>query len=152
MDMFARTFLAAANEAAVPVRAISRHIPLFRRCVGSDASVLVVARCVRPDRPLAGEHLLLLTRGRLAVSRESRTLHRARVELDAMIRELREVVWAPDPRRSGLELALTGADGVRQRFWITTGHPKQVWRLDALLNQVFSARRPALPVGRPARR
>ena len=37
-------------------------------------------------------------------------------------------------------MAATAIDGIRERFLIRTSHPKQVWQLDALLNQAFRTR------------
>ena len=61
MDLFARTFLPAATDAGLDMPTISRHLPVFRRCLGAD-TVLLVSRCTRADRPLSGEHVLVLSR------------------------------------------------------------------------------------------
>ena len=37
-------------------------------------------------------------------------------------------------------MAATAIDGVRERFLIRVGHPKQVWQLDALFSHVFRTR------------
>ncbi|MFG1802795.1 hypothetical protein ACGFI4_21875 [Micromonospora carbonacea] len=139
MDVFSRTFLPAAAETGLAVQAVSRHVPVFRRCVGAgDASVLV-ARCGRPDRA-AGDYLLLLTHRRLVVTRQTRVLHRLRLHLNAELGELSDVTWSADPRQPAVELAATAIDGVRERFVIRVQHPRQVWQLDALLHHAFSTR------------
>lgn len=142
MDAFSRTFLPAAAEAGVAMPTVSRHLPIFRRCVEPDDSAVVVTRCVRPNSPLEGEFLLLMTYRRLVVTQETRVLHRLRLHLNAELRDLSNVNWNTDPRTSAVELAATAVDGVRERFWIKVGHPKQVWHLDALLSRVFRTRLP----------
>jgi len=153
MDVFTRTFLPAASEAGVAIPTVSRHLPVFRRCVSPDDATALVARCLRPDRPLRGEFLLLLTYRRLVVIQERRLLRRVRLHLNTELRHLNNVSWNPDPRLSAVELVATAVDGVRERFWIRTGHPKQVWHVDALFSHVFRPRattereesRPAAP-------
>jgi hypothetical protein len=140
MDVFSRTFLPAASEAGVAIPTVSRHLPVFRRCVSAEDATALVARCLRPDRPLRGEFLLLLTYRRLVVTQETRMLRRLRLHLNTELRHLTNVSWNPDPRLSAVELAATAVDGVRERFWIRTGHPKQVWHLDALFSHVFRPR------------
>jgi len=140
MDVFSRTFLPAAAEAGVAIPTVSRHMPVFRRCVAADDTAAVVARCTRADRPAQGEYLLLLTYRRLVVTHESRMLHRLRLHLNTELGHLGNVTWNPDPRLSAVELAATAVDGVRERFWIRVGHAKQVWHLDALLSHVFRPR------------
>jgi hypothetical protein len=137
MDLFARTFLPAAADAGLTMPTIIRHQPVVRRCLGPGDAVLLVGRCVRPDRPLAGEHLLVLTRSRMVVTREGRLLRRARLHLDAPIGELSRVTWAPEPRLIAVELAATAIDGVRERLWIKVRHPRAVWLLDATFRYVF---------------
>ncbi|GAA2717886.1 hypothetical protein ACFY2R_05130 [Micromonospora olivasterospora] len=139
MDVFSRTFLPAAAETGLAVQTASRHMPIFRRCVGSGDATVLVTRCSRPERPV-GEYLLLLTHRRLVVTRQSRVLHRLRLHLNAELRELSDVTWSPDPRLPGVELAATAIDGVRERFLIRTQHPKQVWQLDTLLHHAFRTR------------
>jgi hypothetical protein len=140
MDVFARTFLPAASEAGVAIPTVSRHLPVFRRCVAPDDPAALVARCMRPDQPLHGEFLLLLTYRRLVVIRQTRLLRRLRLHLNTELRHLHNVSWNPDPRLSAIELAATAMDGVRERFWIRVGHPTQVTHLDALLGHVFRPR------------
>lgn len=116
---------------------ISRQIPLFRRCVGLGQTVLLVTRCSRLDRPLSGDHLMLLTRDRLVVTTETRMLHRPRLHLDAAINELRNVVWTADARLTSVELTVTAPDGVRERFLIKVRKPGSVWHLEAAFGYVF---------------
>ncbi|MEU8253475.1 hypothetical protein AB0C06_04295 [Micromonospora inaquosa] len=140
MDVFSRTFLPAAAEAGLAVQTVSRHMPVFRRCVGSGDATILVTRCSRPDRPVTGDYLLLLTHRRLVVTQQTRLLHRLRLHLNTELRELSNVTWSPDPRLQSVEMAATAIDGIRERFLIRTSHPKQVWQLDALLNQAFRTR------------
>jgi hypothetical protein len=154
MDVFSRTFLPAAAEAGVAIPTVSRHLPVFRQCVEPEDAAVLVSRCLRPDRPLRGEFVLLLTQRRLVVTQETRLLHRLRLHLNADLRHLHNVSWSADPRLSAVELAATAVDGVRERFWIKTGHPSQVWHLDALLSHAFRPRTQGQRVSgksRPAR-
>jgi len=152
VDVFSRTFLPAAAEAGVAIPTVSRHLPVFRRCVAADDPTALVARCLRPESPMKGEYLLLLTYKRLVVTYESRVLHRLRLHLNSEIGHLGNVTWNPDPRLAAVELAATAVDGVRERFWIRVGQPKQVWHLDALLSHVFKPRpvRPLVAAAGPA--
>jgi hypothetical protein len=141
MDVFSRTFLPAAAEAGVPLATVSRHMPVFRRCVDADDATVLVTRCLRPDRPMAGEFMLLLTYRRLVVTRETRVLHRLRLHLNANLRHLSDVTWTPDLRQSAVEVAATAVDGVRERFTMRLGEPEQVRHVDELLTHVFRERR-----------
>ncbi|BCJ53370.1 hypothetical protein Asp14428_48450 [Actinoplanes sp. NBRC 14428] len=146
MDVFSRTFLPAAAEAGVPIPTVSRHMPIFRRCVEPDDATVLVTRCVNPDRPLAGDFLLLLTYRRLVITQETRVLHRLRLHLNANLRHLSDVTWNPDLRQSAVEVAATAVDGVRERFRMRVTEPDRVWHFDALLKHVFRDRRPSLPI------
>ena len=141
MDVFSRTFLPAAAEAGVPIATVSRHLPVVRRCVEPDDSAVLVTRCLRPDQPMAGEFLMVLTHRRLVVTQETRVLHRLRLHLNANLRHLSDVTWNPDVRQSVVEMAATAVDGVRERFRMRLGEPEQVWRFDELFTQVFRDRR-----------
>jgi hypothetical protein len=141
MDVFSRTFLPAAAEAGVAVPTVSRHMPVFRRCVDPDDSTVLVTRCVRPEAPMAGEFLMLLTYRRLVVTRETRVLHRLQLHLNANLRHLSNVTWSPDVRQSSVDLAATAVDGVRERFRMRLGEADRVWHFDALLKHVFTERR-----------
>jgi hypothetical protein len=140
MDVFSRTFLPAAAEAGVAIPTVSRHMPVLRRCVEPDDATVLVTRCLRPDKPMMGDFLLLLTYRRLVVTQETRLLHRLRLHLNADLRHLSNVTWNPDLRQSAVELAATAVDGVRERFWMRLGDPRQVSHFDALLRHVFRER------------
>ncbi|MET7747971.1 hypothetical protein [Micromonospora sp. NPDC005367] len=140
MDVFSRTFLPAAAEAGLAVQTVSRHMPVFRRCVGSGDATILVTRCSRPERPAGGEYLLLLTHRRLVVTQQTRVLHRLRLHLNTELRELSNVTWSPDSRTHSIELAATAIDGIRERFLIRNHDPKQMWQLDTLLNHAFRTR------------
>ncbi|GAA3336588.1 hypothetical protein GCM10020358_23580 [Amorphoplanes nipponensis] len=141
MDVFSRTFLPAAAEAGVAIPTVSRHMPIFRRCVEPDDATVLVTRCVTPDRPLAGEFLLLLTYRRMVVIQETRVLHRLRLHLNANLRHLSDVSWSPDLRTSVVDIAATAVDGVRERFRMRLADPAQVWQVDARLKHAFRERR-----------
>ncbi|WP_244615920.1 hypothetical protein [Stackebrandtia albiflava] len=143
MDRFSRTLLAAAAESGLATITLSRHVPSFRRSVPADDEVVMLAHCLRPDGHLSGDHLLLLTRRRLVVTKQSRVLNRVRIDVDAGLAELVDVRWTADPSLPGVELAFTAGD-VRHRFWMDARHGKQVWRVDALLARMFH--RPSVTV------
>jgi hypothetical protein len=157
MDVFSRTFLPASAAAGVPLLTVSRHIPTFRRCVEPGDPTILVARCLRPDRPLRGEHLLLITRRRVVVTFETRLLHRVRLHLDTPVPELTDVTWTPDPDVAAMEVAATASGGVRERFWIRLADPLRIWQVEALLIRAFRRGRAAtaptvvLPTQRAAR-
>jgi hypothetical protein len=137
MDVFSRTFLPAAAEAGVGIPAVSRHMPIFRRCVEPDDTTVLVSRCSRPDAPMAGEFMLVLTYRRLVVTQETKVFHRLRLHLNANLRHLSNVTWNPDLARSAVELAATAVDGVRERFRIRLAEPDAVWNFDSRLEHVF---------------
>jgi hypothetical protein len=137
MDVFCRTFLPAAAEAGVPIPIVSRHMPIFRRCVDPDDATVLVARCASPDYPQAGDFLLLLTQRRLVVTQQTRVLRRLRLHLNANLRHLDNVTWTPDLRHSIIEVAADAVDGIRERFKMRLAEPEQVWHFDALLTHVF---------------
>ncbi|MGW4464348.1 hypothetical protein [Micromonospora sp. NPDC004704] len=137
MDLFFRTFLPAAAEAGLAEPILSRHLPVFRRCVAADDATVLVARCIRPDAPVSGGHLLLLTGHRLVVTQQSRLLHRLSLHLNTDLRHLNNVSWAPDPRLPVMEFTATAVDGVRERYLIRAGRRQPVVHLDALLDHVF---------------
>jgi hypothetical protein len=146
MDVFSRTFLPAAAEAGVAIPSVSRHMPILRRCVEPDDATVLVTRCVSPDRPLAGDFLLLLTYRRMVVIQETCVLHRLRLHLNANLRHLSDVTWNPDLRTSVVDVAATAVDGVRERFRMRLAEPDQVWHVDALLKHVFRERRTPAPI------
>ena len=141
MDVFSRTFLPAAAEAGVAIPTVSRHMPIFRRCVELDDPAILVTRCTRPDAPMTGDFLMVLTYRRLVVTRETRVLHRLQLHLNANLRHLSNVTWSPDVRDTSVEMCATAVDGVRERFKMRLGDAEQVWHFDALLKHVFSERR-----------
>ncbi len=147
MDVFSRTFLPAAAEAGVPIATVSRHMPVFRRCVDPDDTTVLVTRCARPDDPMAGDFIMVLTQRRLVVTQETRILHRLRLHLNANLRHLSGVTWNPDLRQSVVEMAATAVDGVRERFTMRLGEPEQAWHVDELLKHVFHHRRRPVPLG-----
>lgn len=138
LDEFSRTFLPLAEQAAVAAPTLDRHLPLLRQHVAETETALLVAQCVRPEKPAAGPHLFLLTNERLVITRDSRLLGRPRLHLRALVAELEAVTWQPDPAGASVDVALTLADG-RRRFWIRTLHARQLWRFDAVLAKVFQA-------------
>ena len=150
MDVFSRTFLPAAAEAGVPIPTVSRHMPIFRRCVDPDDTTVLVSRCHRPDAPMSGDFLLLLTYRRMVVIQETKVLHRLRLHLNANLRHLSNVSWNPDPDRSAIEVAATAVDGVRERFRLRLSEPEAVLRSDSLLQQVFRSPRPAAALAQRA--
>ncbi|GLZ00306.1 hypothetical protein [Actinoplanes sp. NBRC 103695] len=141
MDVFSRTFLPAAAEAGVPIPIVSRHLPIFRRCVDADDPTVLVARVLPASQPSGGDFLLLLTHRRLVVTRESRVLHRLQLHLNANLRHLSHVTWSTDVRDSTIEVCATAVDGVRERFQMRVPDAEHVWHLDGLLKQVFTESR-----------
>lgn len=137
MDVFSRTFLPAAAEAGIPLPTVSRHLPVFRRCVDADDSTVLVTR-VRPASHLGGDFLLLLTTRRLVVTRETKVLHRLQLHLNANLRHLSHVTWCTDPRDSTMEMCATAVDGVRECFRMRVDDPGH---RETLLKSVFTDRR-----------
>jgi hypothetical protein len=142
MDVFSSTFLPAAAEAGVTIPTMSRHMPIFRRCVEPDDTTVLVSRCLRPDAPMAGEFMMVLTYRRLVVTQETRVFHRLRLHLNANLRHLSNVTWTVELGRSAVEVAATAVDGVRERFRLRLGEPEAVWHFDSLLSQVFRGAAP----------
>lgn len=135
MDVISRTFLPATVEAGVVIP--SRHLPIVERCVDADDDALLLAHCTRPEAPLAGDHLLLLTRRRLVVIQKTPVLHRLRLHLNANLRHLSNVTWRPDLSRPALEMAVDAVDGVRERFRMKFADTNSVWLFEAKLREVF---------------
>ncbi len=135
MDVISRTFLPGTVEssAAIP----SRHLPIVERCVEAGDDAVLVTRCTRPEAPLAGEYLLLLTRRRLVVIQQTPVLHRLRLHLNANLRHLSNVTWRPDLSRPALEMAATAVDGVRERFRVRFADTESVWLFESKLREVF---------------
>ncbi|GAA2679666.1 MULTISPECIES: hypothetical protein [Actinoplanes] len=135
MDVISRTFHLAATDAGVAIP--SRHQPIVERCVDADDDAVLVTHCQRPEAPLAGDHLLLLTRRRLVVIQQTPVLHRLRLHLNANLRHLSNVTWRPDLSRPALEFAATAVDGVRERFRMKFPDTAAVWRFEGVLRDVF---------------
>ncbi|SNY58328.1 hypothetical protein [Paractinoplanes atraurantiacus] len=140
MDVFSRTFLPAAAEAGVAIPTVSRHMPIFRRCIEPDEKTVLVSRCLRPDAPMAGEFMLVLTYRRLVVTQETKVLHRLKLHLNTNLRHLSNVSWQPEPQRSTVDVTATAVDGVRERFRMRLSSPKAVIHFDKLLQNVFRPR------------
>ncbi|WP_127499028.1 hypothetical protein [Actinoplanes solisilvae] len=140
MDVFSRTFLPAAAEGGVAIPTVSRHLPVVRRCVEPDETTVLVGRCLRPEAPMAGEFMLVLTQRRLVVTQETKVFHRLRLHLNANLRHLSNVSWSPSASRTALDIAATAVDGVRERFRMRLNDSDTVWHMDALLRQVFHAK------------
>ncbi|WP_436525308.1 hypothetical protein [Actinoplanes sp. HUAS TT8] len=135
MDVISRTFLPAAIDAGAAIS--GRHQTIVERCVDADDDAVLVTRCTRPEAPLAGEYLLLLTRRRLVVIQRTPVLHRLRLHLNANLRHLSNVTWRPDLTRPALELAATAVDGVRERFRVKFSDTGSVWHFESKLREVF---------------
>jgi hypothetical protein len=135
-DVFDRTFQMAVADAGLPAEALARHIPIFRQTVGAGQTVLLVARCGRLDHASAADHLIVVTRDRLAITSESRSLRRVRLHLNAATAALLNVRWQVDPGASAVEFAATALDGVRERFLIEARDPVGVSHIDAVLGYV----------------
>ncbi|BBH65332.1 hypothetical protein ACTI_20170 [Actinoplanes sp. OR16] len=139
MDVFARTFHQAADAGSASPAAY-RHMTIFRNCVDQDDAAVLVARCARPGLLFSGgHHYLMLTQRRLVVIQEMRPLHRQRLHLNANLRHLDNVSWQLS--RTGIELALTAVDGVRERFRLRLGSSEAIWRVEELFRQMFHGRR-----------
>ncbi len=136
-DVFDRTFQIASTEAGLTVEALARHLPIFRRTVGAGQTVLLVARCGRLDQPNSADHLIVITRDRVVITSESRSLHRARLHLNAAVAALMNVRWQPDAGLTAVEFAATALDGVRERFLIEAPDAAGVSHVDAVLGYVF---------------
>ncbi|MFG3338495.1 hypothetical protein [Glycomyces sp. NPDC048151] len=146
MDLFSRTMLACSAEAGLTSTALTRHVPLLRRNIGSGDQVSLLSRCVGSDGLGSGDHVLMLTGERLVVTRQSRLLGRVRLCLDAPVAAIENLRWSADPAGPGVELNFTVLEGPgasephRWHFWLPATHAKRVWRIDALLARAF--RRP----------
>jgi hypothetical protein len=143
-DQFANTIAPAAAESGVEIPSVSRHIPIFRRCVGQRDTPVLVARCRGTNAGTRHHQVMMLTRRRLVVTAESGLLRRLRLHLNSELRHLADVTWTPEPALGGIRLAATAVDGVREHFWVEAGTSDRVGRLDAVLRQLFT------PAGRNA--
>ena len=129
MDVFSRTFVA------------DRHMTVLRHCVKHDEPTVLLTRCVRPDQPMAGEFLMLLTRRRLVVTQRTRVLQRMRLHLNAELRHLSNVTVGADERQATLEIGVTAVDGVRERFLVRLTSPEEVRAMAEACRGVFTGRR-----------
>jgi hypothetical protein len=144
-DSFDRNLLPAAASSGVGLPGVSRHIPIFRRCVGQRDEPVLVARCrsanIRGSRSERNarrrDQVLLLTRRRLVVTAESGLLRRLRLYLNSELRHLADVTWTAEPSLGAVRLAATAVDGVREHFWMEAGTPDRVRHLDHVLHQLF---------------
>ncbi|WP_018349519.1 hypothetical protein [Longispora albida] len=136
MDQFSKTVLPAAAESNIPSVTLTRHMPAFRRCVHPSDSVVLLAPCRRPEYSLTGDYLLLLTRTRLLVTRQSRLSGKVTLHLEAPISDLDDVVWRTNSSRSSVEFAAMIGD-TRHRFWISRPRSRQLWRVDAQFSGLF---------------
>lgn len=111
-------------------------MPVFRRYIERDDSAVLITECQGPENSLIGGYVLLLTRRRLLVTRQSRISGRIRVYLDVPLNDLADVVWLAHDRQSALEFAATVGE-TRYRFLITSTHNRQLWRVGVHLNRLF---------------
>jgi hypothetical protein len=128
MDVLSRTFVA------------DRHMTVLRHCVQRDEPAVLLTRCVRPDRPMAGEFLMMLTPRRLVVTQRTRLLQRMRLHLNLELRHLSNVTVGADERQAALEIGVTAVDGVRERFLVRLPSPEQVHAMAEACRSVFSGR------------
>jgi hypothetical protein len=136
LDVFSRTFLPLAAEAGVPLTTLGRHTPVLRRHTDPHEPTRLVAHCWPVDRPRAGVHLLVLTRQRLVITRDSRLRRRPRLYLEQPVADLDGVTWSVDPDNGSLELAFSTRAG-RERFRLRPPQLRQMWRVDAALATIF---------------
>ncbi|GLZ80500.1 hypothetical protein Afil01_53070 [Actinorhabdospora filicis] len=146
MDRFSRTLLAASAESGLATITLSRHVPSLRRNIRSDDEVLMLTPCLRAGGGFPGEFLLMLSKRRLVMTRQSKLLNRVRLSVDAPLSELTDVKWSTDPS-AGIEVAFTYAEE-RHRFWIKALHNRHAWRLEAALARTF--RRPLQSIAEAA--
>jgi len=132
MDVLSRTFVA------------DRHMAVLRHCVKRDEPAVLLTKCVCPDRPMAGEFLMLLTRRRLVITQRTRVLQRMRLHLNAELRHLSNVTVGADERQATLEIGVTAVDGVRERFTVRLTSPEEVQAAADACRDAFAGRRRAL--------
>ena len=122
-------------------RAVGRHMPILRRCIGQRETPVLLARCGRPEQatPRGRHQVLMLTKRRLVVTAESRLFRRLRLHLNCELRHLADVTWTPEPALGGIRLAATAVDGVREHFWVDAGDAARVHRMAGMFGQLFAA-------------
>lgn len=150
MDVFTRTFLPSTSDAGLPVPVVSRHLPVLRGCVAPEETTVLVATGHRPGAPAATTFLLVFTNRTLAVTKESRLLHRSQPYLLVPLRHLSHVTWTTDDRPHAVELVATVRGEVRERFWLPCRDTRRVRQVDALLSHLFRAEAVAPPALLPA--
>ncbi|MEV0839947.1 hypothetical protein AB0I55_10355 [Actinocatenispora sera] len=138
MDTFSLSLLPAAADAGLDTLTVSRHVPVFRRDVGRHDTTLAVAQCVDPNRFINAGLVLLLTRRRLVVTRQSRLFDRVRPLISADLTELSEIDWTPRDRIGLLDLRFT-VDGDRQHLWVRAPHRQQLGHLVSVFGRTFAA-------------
>jgi hypothetical protein len=136
LDVFSRTFLPLAAQAGIPIPVLSRHMPVFRRYVDPDEPTMLVSRCARAERPMGRRYIVMLTKRHLVVTRETPLLRRPKVYLEADVSTLEGVTWTTDLAGAAVDFAVSTA-AKRERFSIRALYPRQMWRLEAALGQVF---------------
>lgn len=138
MDTFSLSLLPAAADAGLDTLTVSRHVPVFRRDVGRHDTALAVAQCVDPNRFLNAGLVLLLTRRRLVVTRQSRLFDRVRPLITADLTELSAISWVPRDRIGLLDLRFT-VDGDRHQLWVRAPHRQQLAHLVSVFGRTFTA-------------
>jgi hypothetical protein len=136
MDQFSRTVLPAAAEAGIASVTLVRHMATFRRHIERDDSVVLVTQCYRPEISFGSNYLLLLTKRRLIVTRQSRLSGKVWLHFSTPLADLKDVVWRTNNRQSAVEFAATTGDS-RHRFFIGRGRSRQLWRVDAQFDRLF---------------
>jgi hypothetical protein len=139
MDTFGFSLLPAAAEAGLDTLTLSRHMPVFRRCVDRQDTTLLLAACTLPDRLVNGHGLLfLLTRQHLVVTRHRRLPDRVRPRLAAPLSELSAVRWQPRALSGVVDLSFRFA-GQDHHLWVRASYPGQLARLQSVFGQLFPA-------------
>lgn len=138
MDTFSLSLLPAAADAGLDTLTVSRHVPVFRRDVGRHDTTLAVAQCVDPDRFINAGLVLLLTRRRLVVTRQSRLFDRVRPMVTADLTELSDVDWVARDRLGLLDLRFA-VGGDRHHLWVRAPHREQLAHLVGVFGRTFAA-------------
>ncbi|BCJ38991.1 hypothetical protein Athai_64940 [Actinocatenispora thailandica] len=138
MDTFSLSLLPAAADAGLDTLTVSRHVPVFRRDVGRHDTTLAVAQCVDPDRFVNAGLILLLTRRRLVVTRQSRLFDRVRPLITADLTELAEIDWTARERLGLLDFRFT-VRGAAHHLWVRAPHRGQLAHLVGVFGRTFAA-------------
>lgn len=128
MDRFGYSLLPLAAEAGLDTITVSRHLPLFRRCVERDERALAIAPCSGPHRRLDGGLLMLLTQRRLMVVQQTRHLHHVRLHVHAELERLTAPCCLPAAEAGSVrvEFQLRGRE---HRFTLSGGTEEHTVRL-----------------------